>query len=116
MVQRARAVVPGIAHHVTQRGNRRQATATFLGSEDYATYLALRGEWCGRCGVEIWTEDWREYLMEPLEAEQEERWSRNEWTGRPLGEAMFLDRIERVLGRPVQPAQSRPKLRQQETN
>jgi putative transposase len=38
-------VVPGVAHHVTQRGNRRQKT--FFDEEDYATYLALLSEWCG---------------------------------------------------------------------
>jgi len=37
--------------------------------------------------------DWREYLMEPLEAKQEELWRHHERTGRPLGEAAFLDRI-----------------------
>ena len=45
-------MVPGVAHHVTQRGNRRQQT--FFHEEDYAAYLTLLGEWCGRCGVELW--------------------------------------------------------------
>jgi len=52
MARLARVVVPGVAHHVTQRGNRRQET--FFTEEDYAAYLALVGEWCGRCGVEVW--------------------------------------------------------------
>jgi len=52
MARLARVVVPGVAHHVTQRGNRRQAT--FFQEEDYAAYLALLGEWCGRCGVAVW--------------------------------------------------------------
>ena len=46
MARLARVVVPGIAHHVTQRGNRRQQT--FFGDQDYKAYLALLGEWCGR--------------------------------------------------------------------
>jgi putative transposase len=37
MARLARVVVPGIPHHVTQRGNRRQAT--FFGDDDYAAYL-----------------------------------------------------------------------------
>ncbi len=52
MARLARVVVPGVPHHVTQRGNRRQAT--FFNEEDYAAYLALLGEWCGRCGVAVW--------------------------------------------------------------
>lgn len=48
----ARVVVPGYAHHVTQRGNRRQQT--FFCADDYAVYLELMGEWCRRCGVEVW--------------------------------------------------------------
>ncbi len=52
MVRLARVVVPGIPHHITQRGNRRQQT--FFCPEDYAAYLALMGEWCRACAVEIW--------------------------------------------------------------
>jgi len=52
MARLARVVVPGVAHHVTQRGNRRQQT--FFQEEDYSAYLALLSEWCGRCGVEVW--------------------------------------------------------------
>jgi hypothetical protein len=33
-----RVVVPGVAHHVTQHGNRR--LATFFNEADYAAYLA----------------------------------------------------------------------------
>jgi len=52
MARLARVVVPGVAHYVTQRGNRRQET--FFNEDDYAAYLSLLGEWCGRCGVEVW--------------------------------------------------------------
>jgi len=38
----ARVVVPGMPHHVTQRGNRRQET--FFGEEDYRAYLELMKE------------------------------------------------------------------------
>ena len=45
----ARVVVPGVPHHVTQRGNRCQDT--FFRNEDYESYLDLMSEWCGKCGV-----------------------------------------------------------------
>jgi putative transposase len=52
MARLARVVVPGLPHHVTQRGNRRQPT--FFSAADYRLYRALMAEWCGRCGVAIW--------------------------------------------------------------
>ena len=52
MARLARVVVPGVPHHLTQRGNRRQAT--FFNEGDYVAYLALMAEWCGRCGVAVW--------------------------------------------------------------
>ncbi len=47
--------------------------------------------------------DWREYLLEPLEAADEQLWRQHGRTGRPLGEPAFLDRVERLLGRIVRP-------------
>ncbi len=52
MARLARVVAPGVPHHVTQRGNRRQKT--FFGDNDKRLYLELMAEWCARCGVEIW--------------------------------------------------------------
>ena len=52
MARLARLVVPGLPHHVTQRGNRRQQT--FFREDDYAAYVELMAEWCGRRGVEVW--------------------------------------------------------------
>lgn len=52
MARIARVVVPGIPHHITQRGNRRQET--FFCAEDYQAYLALLGEWCQHWKVEVW--------------------------------------------------------------
>jgi putative transposase len=46
MARLARVVVPGVPHHVTQRGNRRPPT--FFQEDDYGAYLTLLGEWCGR--------------------------------------------------------------------
>lgn len=48
----ARLVVPGIAHHVTQRGNGRQQT--FFSDDDYALYRNLLARHCAEAGVEIW--------------------------------------------------------------
>jgi putative transposase len=48
----ARVVVPGVPHHITQRGNRRQTT--FFSDEDYRYYIAGMAESCRRNGVEVW--------------------------------------------------------------
>ena len=52
MARLARVVIPGLPHHITQRGNRRQQT--FFNDGDYAAYLELMGQWCGELGVQIW--------------------------------------------------------------
>jgi len=52
MARLARLVVPGLPHHITQRGNRRQQT--FLCDQDYAAYVELMAEWCLEGGVEVW--------------------------------------------------------------
>lgn len=52
MPRGARLVVPGIPHHVTQRGNRRQQT--FFCDEDYRLYLKLL-RYCSRqAGTAVW--------------------------------------------------------------
>ena len=52
MARLARIVAPGLPHHITQRGNRRQKT--FFHDDDYQQYLNLMREWCERHSVEIW--------------------------------------------------------------
>jgi len=52
MPRMARAVVPGLPHHITQRGNRRQQT--FFGSDDFLLYTALLADSCQRFGVDVW--------------------------------------------------------------
>ena len=52
MARLARVVVAGLPHHVTQRGNRRQAV--FFGEEDYRAYTTLVGAWCRKHAVEVW--------------------------------------------------------------
>jgi len=52
MPRHARIVLPGIPHHVVQRGNRRQRT--FFREDDYALYLRLAAETCAAAGVQVW--------------------------------------------------------------
>jgi putative transposase len=49
MARLARIVVPDVAHHVTQRGNRRQTV--FFGDDDYAAYRELVAASCRTRGV-----------------------------------------------------------------
>jgi len=53
MTRLARFVVPGIAHHVTQRGNGRQTT--FFCDADYIAYRDLLAEHCAAQGVAVWS-------------------------------------------------------------
>jgi putative transposase len=216
MARLARVVVAGVPHHITQRGNRRQVT--FFEAEDYRRYLALMGQWCGRCAVEVWADclmpnhvhlivvpssedglrrglgeahrrytrhinfregwrghlwqgrfasfpmderylmraaryvelnpvraklcrapwrwpwssaaahmagkddglvrvrplleragDWRDFLSEGLAADEVELFRCHERTGRPLGEARFLERIEKTLKRVIRPRKRGPR-------
>jgi putative transposase len=49
MTRLARVVIPGLAHHVTQRGNGRQRV--FFSSSDYALYLRLLTDACVESNV-----------------------------------------------------------------
>jgi putative transposase len=49
----ARVVVPGLPHHVTRRGNRREPV--FFGAEDYQLYRGLIARAARGAGAEIWT-------------------------------------------------------------
>ena len=48
----ARVVVPGLPHHITQRGNRR--ADVFFDDEDRRRYLFLLGRYAERHGLAIW--------------------------------------------------------------
>lgn len=52
MARIARVVAPGLPHHITQRGNRRQQT--FFTDDDYHAYLDLLRHWCDWYKVAIW--------------------------------------------------------------
>ena len=51
MPRTARIVVPGVPHHVTQRGNRRQQV--FFGPDDFARYTELIADGCREARVEV---------------------------------------------------------------
>ncbi len=53
MARLARVVVPGLPHHVTQGGNRRERV--FFGDDDYRAYLDLIGAAARRSGTEVWS-------------------------------------------------------------
>jgi putative transposase len=53
MARRARMIIPGTPHHVTQRGNRREPI--FLEPGDEAVYLGLMSQQLRRCGVACWS-------------------------------------------------------------
>ena len=106
MARLARVVVPGVAHHVTQRGNRRQPT--FFQEDDYRAYLELLGEWCGRCTVQVWA-----YCLVPNHVHLIVVPESEDGLRRGLGEAAFLDRAERLLGRFVRSAKRGPKAKRQ---
>ncbi len=52
MARLARVVVPGLPHHVTQRGNHREAV--FFGDDDYRAYLDLISRAAKASETEIW--------------------------------------------------------------
>lgn len=52
MPRQARVVIPGVPHHVVQRGNRRQPV--FFSAFDYGLYLDLAAEAFRDAGVEVW--------------------------------------------------------------
>ncbi|HWR67687.1 MAG TPA: transposase [Desulfomonilia bacterium] len=52
MARIARVVVPGVPHHIIQRGNRR--LKTFFCEADYRVYRSLISTFCRQHGVEIW--------------------------------------------------------------
>lgn len=51
MARHARIVLPGVAHHVTQRGNNRQDI--FFVDDDRRVYLSYLADSAGRCGLAI---------------------------------------------------------------
>ena len=114
MPRAARLVVPGVPHHVTQRGNRRQAT--FFGDADYVRYLQLAAKCFAAAEVECWgyclmpnhvhlilvpkTSDGLRNALAPLhwrysyEINRREHWTGYLWQGRfasyPMDDDYFI--------------------------
>lgn len=125
MARMARVVVPGIPHHIVQRGNRRQPV--FFTDQDYRFYLYLLKKETGNANVEIWAyclmpnhvhlilvpsdedglrkalaETHRQYTKE---INRREGWSGYLWQGRfqsyPMDEAHLLRAIRYIELNPV---------------
>ena len=56
MARIARFIAPGLPHHVTQRGNRRERI--FFTDDDYALYHGLLASQCRKHGVACWAYAW----------------------------------------------------------
>jgi putative transposase len=79
MARIARFVVPGLPHHVTQRGNRRETV--FFSDADYELYRDLLGQQCRKHGVAVWS-----YCLMPNHVHLILVPDRAEALGRALGE------------------------------
>ena len=79
MARIARFVVPGLPHHVTQRGNRRERV--FFGDDDYELYRDLLASQCRKQGVACWA-----YCLMPNHVHLILVPDREEALGRALGE------------------------------
>jgi REP element-mobilizing transposase RayT len=60
MARIARFVVPGLPHHVTQRGNQRERV--FFGDDDYVLYRDLLAD---QCRITV-TPNYGDTLLNPL--------------------------------------------------
>jgi putative transposase len=80
MARLARIVVPGLPHHVTQRGNRREAI--FFEDGDHEIYLDLLAEQALKADVAVWAyclmPNHVHLILKPTEADA---------LGRAVGEA-----------------------------
>ena len=79
MARIARFVVPGLPHHITQRGNRREHV--FFGDDDYALYRDLLATQCRKHGVAVWA-----YCLMPNHVHLVLVPDREQALGRALGE------------------------------
>jgi putative transposase len=80
MARFARIVVPGLPHHITQRGSRRMQV--FLSEDDYRLYTRLLGDHARRHALDIWA-----YCLMPNHVHLVVVPSREQGLARPLGQA-----------------------------
>ena len=79
MARLARIVIPGLPHHVTQRGNRREAI--FFEDGDHEIYLDLLAEQTLKAGVAVWA-----YCLMPNHVHLILKPTRSDDLGRAVGE------------------------------
>ena len=130
MARLARVVVPGMPHHVTQRGNRRQET--FFAAARYIELNPVRAglvtapseyRWSSArahlkrkddCLVRVGpllalAPSWRRLLNSAATEEQILAFREHERTGRALGDDDFQERLEKKLGRVLRRQKPGPK-------
>lgn len=100
MARLARIIVPGIAHHVTQRGNRREPV--FFEAGDQEVYRDLLAEQAAKARVSVGASGVAA-LLQPSPGDEAAFAALRgaETTGRPLGNDDFIKGLERLLGRPI---------------
>jgi len=79
MARIARVVAPGLPHHITQWGNRRQQT--------FFTDLELIDDW------------WKSFLLDDVQEQERKLFHKHERTGRPLRSEAFKEKIQTKLNR-----------------
>ena len=125
MPRQSRTVFGGLAHHITQRGNRREIV--FFNDDDRVTYLTWLQEYCARYGVEILAyclmdnhihlvavpddDDGLHHVLRPLHMRYAQRvnrawgWKGHLWQGRffssPLDDAYLWAAVRYVERNPV---------------
>ena len=80
MARLARIVIPGLPHHVTQRGNRREAI--FFEDGDHEIYLDLLAEQALKADVAVWA-----YCLMPNHVHLILKPAHADGLGRAVGEA-----------------------------
>ena len=98
MARLARTVIPGVPHHITQRGNNRQDV--FFVDGDRRVYLSYLKESAARYGVVV-----SAYCLMTnhvhLVVTPETETCLSITLGRPLGDDAFISNIETLLNRRV---------------
>jgi putative transposase len=113
MARLARVVIPGLPHHITQWGNRRQQT--FFNDGDYPwssarAHLKGKDDALARLSSLLkMAGNWRRLLTSALTEEEIEIFRQHEGTGRVLGDEDFQKRLEKKLGRILRRQETGPK-------
>ncbi|HLD82781.1 MAG TPA: hypothetical protein VI976_02410 [Candidatus Omnitrophota bacterium] len=103
MARIARIVVPGLPHHIVQRGNRRQQV--FFSDDDRREPL-LDDNF-----VASEIKDWKAFLSEEDKQMDVIYLKQHVNTGRPLGDSQFIETIEKLTGRILDKQKPGPKAR-----